>query len=157
MSSIRILVGDARERLRDLPDRSVHCVVTSPPYWGLRDYGVDGQLGLEPTPAAYVATLIAVFREIRRVLRDDGTVWLVLGDCFATGAGKVGAHPGGGAQGARWTGHRGSRGGSRLHVVAAVGPTTQPNRLPQMGLKPKDLVGMPWTVAFALRSDGWWL
>jgi len=101
----------------------------------------------------------SVFREVRRVLKDDGTVWLNLGDCYATGAGKVGDCPGGGVQGDNWKGHRGSRGGSakQPHTGAAIGPMTQPNRMPLVGLKPKDLVGIPWRVAFALQADGWWL
>src|SRR3990167_8604392 len=82
--SVRILLGDCREVLKTLPDESVHCVVTSPPYWGLRDYGVEGQLGLESTPQEYVEKMIAVFREVRRVLRDDGTLWLNLGDSYAS-------------------------------------------------------------------------
>src|SRR5215207_1666159 len=81
--ALRIAVGDVRSRLRDLPDESVHCIVTSPPYYGLRDYGVEGQIGLEQTPAAYVAELVAVFSEARRVLRDDGCVFLNLGDSYA--------------------------------------------------------------------------
>jgi hypothetical protein len=192
--SFRILCGDAVAVLRTLPAESVHCVVTSPPYWGLRDYGAEGQIGLERTFPEYVERLVAVFREVRRVLRDDGTLWLNLGDCYATGAGAVGDHPGGGEQGARWKGkdtrpgddkrrgvgrpltngrgeaqavpggdmhggHRGSRGGSpkQRHTGSNVGPMTQPNRLPQPGLKPKDLVGIPWRVAFALQADGWYL
>jgi DNA modification methylase len=157
-----ILVGDACEMLRTLPAESVHCCVTSPPYWGLRCYGVDGQLGLEKTPEEYVAKMVDVFREVWRVLRPDGNLWLNLGDCYATGAGKVGEHPGGGKQGAKWKGdHSKGRGtpsradGSRERKY--VGPKVQPNRLPIPGLKPKDLVGIPWMVAFALRSDGWWL
>ncbi len=134
----RILVGDCRERLRDLPDRSVHCVVTSPPYWSLRDYGAAGQLGLEPTPEAYVGALVEVFREVRRVLRDDGTVWLVLGDSFAGG----GPHHGETNRGKSGT-NRGSR--------------TVLDRRALPGLKPKDLVGIPWRAVFALQADGWWL
>lgn len=142
--------GDALEVLRTLPDGSAHCCVTSPPYWGLRDYGIKGQVGLERTPEEYVAKLVDVFREVRRVLRDDGTLWLVLGDCYATGAGKVGECPGGGEQGARW------RGDGSKHDYG-LGPLTQPNRMPIDGLKPKDLVGIPWRVAFALQADRWWL
>ncbi|HET8771586.1 MAG TPA: DNA methyltransferase, partial [Gemmatimonadaceae bacterium] len=81
--STRLLLGDVRETLRGVADQSVHCVVTSPPYLGLRDYGMAGQIGLEPTPDAYVAELVAVFRDVRRVLRDDGTLWLNLGDSYA--------------------------------------------------------------------------
>src|SRR5690349_24299843 len=87
--SVRILEGDCRDMLRTLPGESVHCVVTSPPYFGLRDYGHAGQIGLEPTPDEFVAALVAVFREVRRVLRDDGTVWLNLGDSYA-GSGRGG-------------------------------------------------------------------
>jgi DNA modification methylase len=139
-SAGRILTGDCRTRLAELPDGSVDCCVTSPPYWGLRDYGVAAQIGLEPSPGAYVERMAAVFRHVRRVLASDGSLWLNLGDCYATGAGRVGVRPGGGARGDRW-----------------AGPRQQPNRLPQQGLKPKDLVGLPWRVAFALQADGWFL
>lgn len=166
--TVRILTGDCRTVLKTLPEESIHCVVTSPPYWGLRDYQVAGQLGLERTWPEYVEHVVAVFREVRRVLRRDGTLWLNLGDCYATGAGSVGDHPGGGKQGARWSGSSPSRGercralrdgshNGKHTAIAATGPMTQPNRLPQPGLKPKDLVGMPWRVAFALQADGWWL
>jgi DNA modification methylase len=217
--SWEIRVGDAIEVLRKMPDNSVHCVVTSPPYWGLRDYsacqcsvrrnagaaaladagtvkdGVSGQYspddprckraadpncpkcngtgriqavegkqyGLERTPQEYVANMVEVFREVRRVLRPEGTCWLNIGDCYATGAGKVGNAPGGGEQGARWAGYRGDRSkdnaGKASYRIpdAGVGPMTQPNRMPIEGLKPKDLVGIPWMLAFALRADGWYL
>lgn len=166
--TVRILTGDCRDVLRTLPDESVHCVVTSPPYWGLRDYQVAGQLGLERLWPEYVEHVVAIFREVRRVLRHDGTLWLNLGDCYATGAVAVGEHPGGGKQGARWAGSSPERGercralrdgshAGKHTAIAAIGPMTQPNRLPQPGLKPKDLVGMPWRVAFALQADGWWL
>src|ERR1700687_3883898 len=95
---VTMLLGDVRAMLKMLPDDHFDCVVTSPPYWGLRDYGVAGQLGLESTPQEYVEKIVAVFREVRRVLRDDGTLWLNLGDSYATGAGKA-SSPGGGAQG----------------------------------------------------------
>lgn len=137
---LKIRQGDVLTRLREMPAESVQCVVTSPPYWGLRDYGTPGQIGLEPTPEAYVAKMVEVFAEVRRVLRRDGTLWLNLGDSYATGAGSVGNCPGGGDQGERWN-----------------GPTTQPNRMRLPGLKPKDLVGIPWRVAFALQADGWYL
>ena len=138
--AIRLLIGDALTVLATLPAESVHCVVTSPPYWGLRDYGVAGQVGIEETPEAFVAVMVEIFREVRRVLRQDGTLWLNLGDSYATGAGKVGNHPGGGVQGDNWH-----------------GPTTQPNRMRIAGLKAKDLIGIPWRVAFALQADGWYL
>lgn len=231
--STRILVGNCLEVLRAQPAESVHCCVTSPPYWGLRDYGIDpqiwggdpackhewgveqrtawansvrgptnrgkngtnwtidtkitgpfcqhceawcGSFGLEPTPELYIKHLVMIFEEVRRVLRADGTLWLNLGDCYATGAGKVGEHPGGGDQGAQWAGRpgpgmtsaagyrgkkiRADRDGSHAGkhtAMAAMGPMTQPNRMPQIGLKPKDLVGIPWMAAFALRAAGWWL
>ena len=161
-------LGDAREVLPSLPAESVQCCVTSPPYWGLRDYGAAAQLGLESSPEEYVAHLVEVFREVRRVLRDDGTLWLNLGDSYASGAGRVGAAPGGGEQGDRWAGRsvkrgertRGLRDGrhaGKHTAMAALGPMTQPNRLPIPGLKPKDLCGIPWRVALALQADGWWL
>lgn len=152
-----LYVGHALAVLRELAPGSVDCCTTSPPYWGLRDYGVPGQLGLEPTPEQYVAAIVAVFMEVHRVLAPDGTLWLNLGDSYATGAGSVGEHPGGGEQGERWKGHRGARGGSPKHASGAMGPMTQPNRMPIPGLKPKDLVGIPWRVAFALQEAGWWL
>ncbi len=142
MSEWRILVGDVRASLATIDPGSVQTCVTSPPYWGLRDYGHDGQIGIEATPDAYVAQLVAVFREVRRVLRDDGTVWLNLGDCYSTGAGSVGDCPGGGKQGESWK---------------MRGVMTPPNRMKLPGLKPKDLVGIPWRVAFALQADGWYL
>jgi DNA modification methylase len=172
--TVRILHGDCRTVLPTLPEASVHCCITSPPYWGLRDYGADGQIGLEAVWTDYVDLMVGVFAEVRRVLRDDGVLWLNLGDCFATGAGAVGDHPGGGAQGQKWAGMGGSRGvglpahnGRGVHTarnsgkakdrIEATGPMTQPNRMPQPSLKPKDLVGIPWAVAFALRADGWYL
>jgi len=155
--SWEIRQGDWIEVLRTMPDESVQCCITSPPYWGLRDYGVPGQLGLERTPEEYVSKMVEGFREVRRVLRAEGTLWLNLGDCYATGAGKVGECPGGGEQGERWAGYRGTRGESPKHADGAIGPMTQPNRMPIIGLKPKDLVGVPWRVAFALQNDGWYL
>jgi DNA modification methylase len=249
-----VLAGDVMEALLKIPEETVQCVVTSPPYWGLRDYKIPpsiwggdpgcahqwgmehveremrlgknlaaspashaggsikcaltpaqsfdhgfcqrcgawlGCLGLEPTPELYVAHVVQVFREVRRVLADAGTLWMNLGDSYATGTGSVGDCPGGGEQGARWAGDldrlrdekRGYR-GDRLangrkdqaailrqktradrdgthagkHTgITAMGPMTQPNRMPLPGLKPKDLVGIPWMVAFALRADGWYL
>lgn len=138
--SVTILRGHVLDRLRELPDESVHMCVTSPPYYGLRDYGVPGQLGLEPTLQEYLDNMVAVFREVRRVLRSDGTLWLNIGDSYATGAGAVGNCPGGGVQGEKWAGAK-----------------TSPNRMPQPGYKPKDLMGVPWRLAFALQADGWYL
>jgi DNA modification methylase len=141
-----ILVGDVRETLGQLADGSVNCVVTSPPYWGLRDYGHDGQIGLEQTPAAYVAEMIAVFREVRRVLADDGTLWLNLGDSY-NGSGK-GAY----ADGAVRLSEKSSK--QRTSVGTHEGSFS---KTIAEGLKPKDLVGIPWRVAFALQADGWYL
>lgn len=201
----RVLLGNVLSRLPDVPDGSVQCCVTSPPYWGLRDYGtaqweggdetcdhrqieirqrrglaeaanacdggnrtregridndalwipyrdlcgkcgarrIDQQIGLEKTPEEFVAKMVAVFREVRRVLRDDGTLWLNLGDSYATGGGAVGCCPGGGDQGERFL---------RQGMI-----NTQPNRMKLPGFKPKDLCGIPWMTAFALRADGWYL
>ena len=136
--------GDCLTSLRRLPSGGVRCCVTSPPYWGLRDYGVAGQLGLEPTPDAYVAGMVEVFREVRRVLAEDGTLWLNLGDTFATQ---------GGAHGARTDNQRGV-GAKRTH---ALGGGDKEARTAPDGYKPKDLLGIPWSVAFALRADGWYL
>lgn len=159
--SVRILVGDCIEKMKELPGRSVNCCVTSPPYFGLRDYGHDDQIGLETTPKAYVQKMVEVFREVRRVLRDDGTLWLNLGDSYATGAGKA-ISPGGGKQGERFlesgpSGYRGAHDISGKHATNTSIPTFQPNRMPIEGLKPKDLIGIPWRVAFALQEDGWYL
>ena len=137
MNNCEVLNGDCWEILKGLPDNYIHCCVTSPPYWGLRDYGVDGQLGLEATPDEYVARMVQVFREVRRVLRDDGTLWLNLGDSYS-GSGKGPAGNLGSAHNERHLEHRHS----------AIVPS---------GLKHKDLVGIPWRVAFALQADGWWL
>jgi len=147
------LHGDCRNVIRELIDQGVkvQCIVTSPPYWGLRDYGVDGQLGLEPTIHEFIANMASVFELCYELLADDGTLWLNMGDCYATGAGSVNTSPGGGTQGERWSGIRGT------DKIAARGPMTQPNRMPQPGLKPKDLVGQPWRLAFALQDAGWYL
>ncbi|PIG25463.1 DNA methylase [Janthinobacterium sp. 35] len=149
--TIKILIGDVREQLRTLAADSVHCCVTSPPYWGLRDYGIDGQIGLEASPAEFIGVMVDVFEEVRRVLRPDGTCWINMGDSYATGAGKVNTAPGGGTQGERWTGVRGD------DKAPARGPMTQPNRMPQPGLKPKDLCMMPHRLAIALQAAGWWV
>jgi DNA modification methylase len=211
-----------------MPAESVHACITSPPYYGLRDYQIEpsiwggdqacyhrwevdlldrtratpgvggsgltgggatqakanrfekrssfcqcgawrGTFGLEPSYQMYVDHAVDIFREVRRVLRPDGTLWLNLGDSYATGAGAVGDSPGGGARGDAWKGYRGDRighegklGNYKKGAIegdrgTAMGPMTQPNRMPQPGLKPKDLMGIPWRVAFALQDDGWWL
>jgi DNA modification methylase len=157
--TVRILTGDCRTVLRSLPDQSVHCCVTSPPYWGLRDYGVDDQIGLEDSPDAFVGQLVDVFREVRRVLRDDGTVWLNLGYSYA-GSGR-GGNPTeatstleGGQESQRASMVRRARGKGEIGASARNAAVTKP---PPHGLKQKDLVGAPWMVAFALRADGWYL
>ncbi|HEY3281433.1 MAG TPA: site-specific DNA-methyltransferase [Armatimonadota bacterium] len=164
-ATYQILEGDVREQLATLPAESVHCCVTSVPYWGLRAYNTEpqvwadgwrGELGQEPTPDLYVAHMVEVFQAVRRVLRKDGTLWLNCGDSYATGAGRVGECPGGGEQGERWAGYRGTRDGSPKHT-AGIGPMIQPNRMPLPGLKPKDLLLMPARLALALQADGWWL
>lgn len=139
--SHQILVGDCLELLRKMPNQSVHCCVTSPPYYGLRDYGVDGQIGLEETSAEFIARLVEVFREVHRVLRDDGTLWLNIGDSYASGG-----RGGGGA----YMNERGNK---------AWGPRAGMNgwKSPPAGLKHKDLIGIPWRLAFALQDDGWYL
>jgi DNA modification methylase len=145
-----ILRGDARSI--PLADGVVHCVVTSPPYWGLRDYGTPGQLGLERTPEEYVATMVEVFREVRRVLRDDGTCWLNLGDSYAS------TPPGNTTKGvsAKSTLHGVNGLSDRYRETLAQSVATKHNTIAP-GLKPKDMVGIPWRVAFALQADGWWL
>ena len=123
-----------------MPDQSVSCVVTSPPYFGLRDYGHDGQIGLEQTPAEFVAKLVEVFSEVHRVLRDDGTLWLNLGDSYARNPAKGGSGPGG--KNREWYGD--NYGEARGAAIPS-------------GLKEKDLIGIPWRVAFALQEAGWYL
>jgi len=181
--AVEILTGDCRDILARLPSASVNCVVTSPPYFGLRDYDVEGQMGLEATPDEFIAGIVDVFREVRRVLRDDGTIWLVLGDTYAgsgrggnptrksstlqgghssqeasmirraRGKGEIGST----ARDAAVT-QRGSRLPAGLHEqqrqAGAIGRAWVP---PPAGLKQKDLIGIPWMVAFALRADGWFL
>jgi len=129
--------GDALETLKQMEDESINCCVTSPPYWGLRDYGVDGQLGLEPTPDEYVAKMVEVFREVKRVLRNDGTLWLNLGDSYC-GTGNKGEY-----KDPKYTN---GRNGQKVALNNKID-----------GLKSKDLVGIPWRVTFALQADGWWL
>jgi site-specific DNA-methyltransferase (adenine-specific) len=137
----QILVGDCIDMMRTLPDKSVHTCVTSPPYFGLRDYGVEGQIGLEETPAEFIARLVDVFREVRRVLRDDGTAWVNMGDSYASGG-----RGGGGS----FMAERGD--GAWQGKGEATGWRSAP-----AGLKHKDLMGMPWRLAFALQDDGWYL
>jgi DNA modification methylase len=133
-----ILEGNALTRLGEMASCSVQCCITSPPYFGLRDYGMDGQIGLESDPNEYVRRLVEVFREVKRVLRDEGTLWLNLGDSYANDA--------------KWGGSSGGK-----HVTALHGETGIGRRRKQTGLKGKDLIGIPWMVAFALRADSWYL
>ena len=138
---LEVLHGDCLALLATLPIASVQCCVTSPPYWRLRDYGVNGQLGLEQSPEDYVTNMVAVFREVRRVLRDDGTLWLNLGDSYASdikGSGGIGKSTLVGTP---------NDGNVQLFSACKI----------RHGLKAKDLVGIPWRVAFALQADGWYL
>jgi DNA modification methylase len=138
-----IYQGDCLDIMPTLEAESVQCVITSPPYYGLRDYGVEGQIGLEETPGIYVEKLVAVFREVRRVLRNDGTVWLNLGDSY-NGSGKAGSNPEYQAKHTEFG--KPSKEKSRFGMPVNI-----------KALKPKDLIGIPWRVAFALQADGWWL
>lgn len=133
-------VADCRAWLATLPDGCVHCAITSPPYYGLRDYGVAGQLGLEKTPAEYVEGMVGVFREVRRVLHPSGLLWLNLGDSYAGGGGG------------NYT--RGTRNNSGQNITNV---RNRDDWLEAAGAKPKDLLGIPWRVAFGLQSDGWYL
>ena len=130
----KILQGDCLQTLKKGKENCIQCCVTSPPYYGLRDYGHDGQIGLEETPDAYVTKLVTVFREVRRLLCDDGTLWLNLGDSYAAG---------------------GNGGGGKNDTN--LGSLTVGRKVAPAGYKPKDLIGIPWRVAFALQADGWYL
>lgn len=144
MSDTAIFVGDSKETLSHLPDQSVHTCITSPPYFGLRDYGMGEQIGLEETPEKFVAELVSVFREVRRVLRDDGTLWLNMGDSYARTGG--------------WSNNNGLDGVSRAEGSRAKSNMTgSGSQRLAPGLKQKDLIGIPWRVAFALQADGWYL
>ena len=152
MTDFRVIIGDCIEGMRGMPDQSVHTCVTSPPYFGLRDYGMAGQIGLEATPDAFVARLVEVFREVRRVLRDDGTLWLNLGDSYA-------AQRGGTHQPAETlAGGKGGKTADGANVNRDRHDGYNPTRNASgIGLKHKDLIGIPWRVAFALQADGWYL
>ena len=139
---ITIKKGNCLDVLKTLPKKHFHTCVTSPPYWGLRDYQTDGQLGLEETPEEYVQSLVGVFQDVRRVLRDDGTVWLNLGDSYYN------YRPGKGQELPKQT-------VSKTNQDLPVTVSRRANK--QEGLKEKDLVGIPWRVAFALQADGWYL
>ena len=129
-----ILVGDSRKLLKEIADQTFQMCVTSPPYWGLRDYGIDGQIGAESAVDSYCADLVEVFREVRRTLRDDGTLWLNIGDSYTSG-------------GRTWRDVDDKNAARGMDYRA---PTPE-------GLKPKDLIGVPWKLAFALQADGWYL
>jgi DNA modification methylase len=143
MSEIKLLNGDCLDVLRTLPENTIDCCVTSPPYFGLRDYGVDGQIGLEQTPEEYIQKLVEIFREVRRVLKDAGTLWLNIGDSYA---------------GSNGNGYRQSK-----YINGDVYRSDTNYNLRKrtarkdIGCKPKDLIGVPWMLAFALRDDGWYL
>jgi DNA modification methylase len=161
-----ILVGDVRQRLADVPSESVRTCVTSPPYFGLRDYGVEGQIGLEQTPDEYVAELVAVFREVRRTLTDDGTLWLNLGDSYAAqrGGTEMPAETLAGGVGnvsKNFDAYRGRGFSAKMLEGQESAPSRNApvahRNARAFGLKQKDLIGAPWRVAFALQADGWYL
>lgn len=131
---IHIIVGDSRRELRTIPDNTFQCCVTSPPYWGLRDYDFPGQIGAENTIDEYIKDIVLVFQEVQRVLRDDGTLWLNIGDSYTSG-------------GRTW------RAPDKKNPARTM--TYRPDT--PAGLKPKDLIGVPWKIAFALQEDGWYL
>lgn len=135
---MQIITGDALEVLKTIPDACCSTCVTSPPYYGLRNYGEEGQIGLEETPGEYIERLVEVFREVRRVLKNDGTLWFNIGDSYANDG--------------KWGGSSGGKHAKALHGKTGVG-----RRKKHTGLKPKDLIGIPWLLAFALRADGWHL
>jgi len=134
VSESLVLEGDVSEVLPRLPDASVQCIITSPPYWGLRDYGIHGQIGLEPTLAGYIHKLTSIFSEVRRTLKPDGILWLNIGDGYTSG-------------------NRGWRAPDKKNRNRAM--SVRPDNPP--GLKDKDLIGVPWRLAFALQADGWFL
>jgi len=139
----KIIQGDSLTMLKTLPDASVDCCITSPPYWGLRDYQVKGQLGLEDTPEEYVAKILDIFREVRRVLKKEATLWLNLGDSY------WGSHSMGNCAPEAM--------GIQKHLSDVYGKAKKRIWDKRTDLKPKDLIGIPWRVAFALQADGWWL
>lgn len=140
--SYQVLIGDCRETLKSIDDETIHTCITSPPYYGLRDYGENDQIGLEETPEEYVEQLVSVFREVRRTLRDDGTLWLNLGDSYYN------YRPG--------KGQRQTKQSFAAHKASEVENCPRRGRKLD-GLKEKDLIGIPWRVAFALQADGWYL
>lgn len=145
--AISIYHGNALDVLKSMGAETVQCCVTSPPYWGLRDYGVDGQLGLEPTPDEYVTKMVEIFREVKRVLKNDGTLWLNLGDSYCGSTSETVSE------------RKNSpiAKGTIFSQEQRKGRGERTKNMHRAGLKPKDLVGIPWRVAFALRQDGWYL
>lgn len=144
MSTITTLVGDCRDVLKTLPDNSVNCVVTSPPYWNLRDYDTPGQIGLENTPAEFIVELVKIFREIKRVLRPDGTCWVNLGDTYANDK--------------KWGGSSGGKNlRENIHKVGLPGAFPKTRERKVSGITSKSLVGVPWRLAIAMIDDGWTL
>lgn len=143
MTAGRIYTGDALAVLSEMDAQSVDCIITSPTYYGLRDYGISGQIGKESTPEEYIDRLVAVFHEAKRILKDDGTLWINIGDSY-NGSGKGGANYPENAK-------RYKQGTNRGSVENPITPTHVAN------CKPKDLIGIPWMLAFALRADGWYL
>ncbi len=156
MKAWQILQGDCLDEMEWMANESVQCCVTSPPYFGLRDYGHEGQIGLETSPAEYVRKMVDVFREVRRVLKPDGTLWLNLGDSYA------GSGPSGASYQSRTTIARNGKTKDGAFAIsgtlAARGLTyAEKKPIPPLGFKHKDLLGIPWRVAFALQEDGWYL
>jgi DNA modification methylase len=139
-----ILHGNAMEILHSLPNESVHCCVTSPPYWGLRDYDDPKQIGMEETPEEFISNLVSIFREVKRILKNDGTIWVNIGDSYASAAGGYTLENNGNTKNQAFI-SKGTKAAILKHNKV-IGD-----------LKPKDLVGIPWMLAFALRSDGWYL
>lgn len=154
---IELIQGECLKKLQELPDKSVHCCVTSPPYWGLRDFGHPDQIGLEKTPEEFIAKIVAVFCEVHRVLRDDGTCWINMGDSYYGSWGNYG----GGQRGAMDGIERQRKiiSGSRVADRAWIGREREKpvTTYKHPVLKPKDMVGMPWRIAFALQAEGWYL
>lgn len=150
--SVRLIHADVMDGLKSLPDESVHCVITSPPYWSLRNYFVKGQIGLEETPEEWTEKMVAVFREVRRVLRKDGTCWVNVGDAYAATSKGTGGDGSTSTLNAKYEDGKFATDGKQH-------PTMQPHKidLDRSHLKPKDLIGLPWRFAFALQRDGWFL
>ncbi len=148
-----IVQGDCIEVLKTIPSESVDCCVTSPPYFGLRDYGHAGQIGLEETPELFIAKMVEVFTEVKRVLKKEGTLWLNIGDSYWGGKGQSGS------RGAEIQGERHLNGNSLNTDYQTLGGAkqTRPTDRKHDVIKPKDLIGIPWMLAFALRADGWYL